>query len=170
MEIVPPCNLSILALHKTLPDWVCYQTIEENKKGNIYLKNCTGVTESQIVRMCKSYLTFSRDRNTAPVYDEPTGHVIGLYNVSYSRTGWPFGTHWTRILDDNEIVLRNDFSILRLVCLVIIYILRRLKIIKGVLHLRYWMERYLKNFNVYRNCIYHHQAVSFHLFLDEFPF
>ena len=98
-----------LALHKTLPDWVCYQTIEENKKGNIYLKNCTGVTEGQIVRMCKSYLTFSRDRNTAPVYDEPTGHVIGFYNVSYSRTGWPLGTHWTRILDDNEIVLRKDF-------------------------------------------------------------
>ena len=78
----------------------------------IYLKNCTGVTESQIVRMCKSYLTFSRDRNTAPVYDEPTGHVIGLYNVSYSRTGWQLGTHWTRILDDNEIVLRKDFQFL----------------------------------------------------------
>ena len=105
-------NVIFVALHKTLPDWVCYQTIEENKKGNIYLKNCTGVTESQIVRMCKSYLTFSRDRNTAPVYDEPTGHVIGLYNVSYSRTGWQLGTHWTRILDDNEIVLRKDFQFL----------------------------------------------------------
>ena len=73
------------------------------------MKNCSGVTDSQIVRMCKSYLTFSRDRNTTPVYDESSGHVIGFYNVSYSRTGWSFGTHWTRILDDNEIVLRKVF-------------------------------------------------------------
>ena len=33
----------ILALAKSLPDWVCYQSIEENQKGNTYLRNCIAV-------------------------------------------------------------------------------------------------------------------------------
>jgi len=92
------------ALAKSLPEWVCFQTIEENQKGNVYLRQCMTLTPSQIVAVAPVYLTFTRDRRNAPEYDQDFGHVRSPYQVTYSS--WSLGTHMRRVTDDNETMLR----------------------------------------------------------------
>lgn len=78
-----------------------FQEKAQNHKGHVYLKNCSIVTQEQIVRMAANFCRFTRIKTTPAKYDKESGKIIGIYNALYVKVGVPLGEHWKE-LDETE--------------------------------------------------------------------